>query len=157
MALATPGEKMEQAKIKSCVGVVFSDDPCQSSGTMEDPVVPTDLSAFADTDFCYLTTTGRVTGQPRIIEIWFATHQQTLYLLAGSKEDAGWVKNLKRTPEVTVRIGKRHFNGRARVVADQSEDALARRLVVGKYQSRDSDDLSDWGRTALPVAVDVTA
>jgi hypothetical protein len=67
------------------------------------------------------------------------------------------VKNLKRTPEVTVRIGQRHFSGRARVVADQSEDALARRLVVGKYQSRDSDDLSDWGRTALPVAVDVTA
>jgi deazaflavin-dependent oxidoreductase (nitroreductase family) len=156
MALATPGEEMERAKIKSGVGVVFSDDSCQSSGTMEGPAVPIDLSAFADTDFCYLTTTGRVTGQPRTIEIWFATHQQTLYMLAGSRDGAGWVKNLKRTPEVTVRIGERRFSGRARVVSDQSEDALARRLVVGKYQSRDSDDLSDWGRTALPVAVDVT-
>ena len=70
---------MEQAKIKSWVGVVFSGDPCQSSGTMEDPAVPMDLNAFADTDFCYLTTTGRVTGQPRTIEIWFATHQQRVY------------------------------------------------------------------------------
>jgi deazaflavin-dependent oxidoreductase (nitroreductase family) len=115
-----------------------------------------DLSAFADTDFCYLTTTGRVTGQPRTIEIWFAIHRQTLYFLAGSKEDAGWVKNLTRTPEVTIRIGKRRFSGHAWVVSDQSEDALARRLVVGKYQSRDSDDLSDWGLTALPIAVDIT-
>jgi deazaflavin-dependent oxidoreductase (nitroreductase family) len=117
--------------------------------------MPMDLNAFADLDFCYLTTTGRVTGQPRTIEIWFAVHRQTLYMLAGSRENAGWVKNLKRTPDVTVRIGGRHFTGRARLVEDKSEDALARRLVVGKYQPRDSDDLGDWGRTALPTAVDL--
>jgi len=116
--------------------------------------MPIDVNTFADLGFCYLTTTGRVTGQPRTIEIWFALHRTTLYMLAGSREDAGWVKNLKRTPEVTVRIGKHHFSGRARVVEDKSEDALARRLVVTKYQPRDSDDLSDWGRTALAVAVD---
>src|SRR4249920_2989054 len=98
-----------------------------------------DLNAFADLDFCYLTTTGRVTGQPRTIEIWFVAHRQTLYMLAGNKENAGWVKNLKRTPDVTVRLGKRHFSGRARVVEDKSEDVLARRLVVTKYQPRDSD------------------
>jgi deazaflavin-dependent oxidoreductase (nitroreductase family) len=75
-------------------------------------------------------------------------------MLAGSREEAGWVKNLKRTPEVTVRIGKHHFAGRARLVQQAEEDTLARRLVVGKYQPRDSDDLSTWGKTALPVAVD---
>ena len=116
--------------------------------------MPIDLHAFADVDFCYLTTIGRVSGQPRTIEIWFATHRQTLYMLAGSRENAGWVKNLKRTPEVTVRIGKHHFSGRARVVEDSAEDVLARQLVVGKYQPHDSDDLSSWGKTALPVAVD---
>lgn len=118
--------------------------------------MPTDLNAFADEDFCYLTTTGRVTGQPRTIEIWFAVHEQTLYMLAGSREDAGWVKNLKRTPAITVRIGNLHFAGHARLIQHAEEDTLARRLVVGKYQSRDSDDLSDWGRTALPVAVDIS-
>jgi deazaflavin-dependent oxidoreductase (nitroreductase family) len=114
----------------------------------------TDLGPLADLDFCYLTTTGRVTGQPRTIEIWFAASGRTLYMLAGSREKAGWVKNLKRTPEVTVRIGERHFAGRARLVQRAEEDTLARRLVVGKYQPRDSDDLSAWGKTALPVAVD---
>jgi deazaflavin-dependent oxidoreductase (nitroreductase family) len=114
----------------------------------------TDLGQLADEDFCYLTTIGRMTGQPRTIEIWFALHGQTLYMLAGSEKNAGWVKNLLRTPEVTVRVGKLHFTGRARVVEDSAEDALARQIVVGKYQPRDSDDLSAWGKTALPVAVD---
>ena len=31
-----------------------------------------DLRALADEDFCYLTTTGRVTGRPHEIEIWFS-------------------------------------------------------------------------------------
>ena len=34
-----------------------------------------------DEDFCYLTTTGRVTGLPREIEIWFALQGATLYML----------------------------------------------------------------------------
>lgn len=114
------------------------------------------LDSIVDEDFCYLTTIGRVTGRPRTIEIWFAVHEQTLYMLAGSRENAGWVKNLTRTPAVSVRIGKHCFTGSARIVAPAEEDALARRLVVGKYQPRDSDDLSDWGRTVLPVAVDLS-
>ncbi len=113
------------------------------------------LDSIADEDFCYLTTTGRITGQPRTIEIWFAAHGQTLYLLAGSREKAGWVKNLTRAPNVTVRIAQHHFTGSARLVAQTKEDTLARQLVVNKYQPRDSDDLSDWGQTALPVAVDL--
>ena len=28
--------------------------------------------AKADEDYCYLTTTGRISGRPREIEIWFA-------------------------------------------------------------------------------------
>src|SRR5262245_18609786 len=114
-----------------------------------------DLDHVADEDFCYLTTTGRVTGQSRTIEIWFAVSKQTLYMLAGNRKNTGWVKNLTRTPQVSVRIAKQQFMGSARIVEQAEEDALARRLVVNKYQPRDSDDLSDWGRTALPVAVDL--
>jgi len=115
-----------------------------------------DLHPLADEDFCYLTTIGRVTGQPRTIEIWFALHGQTLYMLAGDGRNAGWVKNLLHTPAVSVRIGKDQFTGSARVVEQAEEDALARQLVVGKYQPHDSEDLSTWGKTALPVAVDLS-
>jgi hypothetical protein len=37
------------------------------------------------------------------------------------------------------------------------EDALARRLVLAKYQTPGGDDLTSWGRTALPVALDLTS
>jgi deazaflavin-dependent oxidoreductase (nitroreductase family) len=109
---------------------------------------------FAADDFCYLTTIGRVTGRPHTIEIWFAQHGDTIYMLSGS-HTSDWVLNLRRAPDVSVRLGDTTFAGRARVVAHADEDALARRLVLAKYQPRDSDDLSDWGRTALPVAADL--
>ena len=109
--------------------------------------------------FCYLTTTGRVSGRPHTIEIWFALQDRTLYLLSGGEDRSDWVRNLQASPEVTVRIGRRDapaLPGRARVVASKTdEDELARRLVTDKYQPGYGGDLSGWRRSALPVAVDL--
>jgi hypothetical protein len=41
------------------------------------------------------------------------------------------------------------------VVEQADEDDLARRIVVAKYQPGYGEDLTDWGRESLPVAVDV--
>lgn len=117
-----------------------------------------ELQQFVDEDYCYLTTTGRVSGNPHTIEIWFALHERTLYMLAGGRYSTDWVKNLQRKPEVQIRIRDTTYTCTARVVADSDEeDMLARRLVVEKYQPRTTDDLSDWGRSALPVAFDLRA
>ena len=118
-------------------------------------MMATGLEAFAEDDFCYLTTRGRVTGRPHTIEIWFALHGTTLYMLSGGGARADWVKNVQHTPEVTVRLRDRQFTGSARVVGHPDEDALARRLLVDKYQPSSGDDLTSWGRTSLPVAVDL--
>jgi deazaflavin-dependent oxidoreductase (nitroreductase family) len=111
--------------------------------------------------FCYLTTTGRVSGRSHTIEIWFALHGRTLYLLSGGGDRSDWVRNLQSDPAVTVRLGRRDADelpGRARVVeAGTDEDELARRLVAGKYQPGYGGDLSGWRRSALPVAVDLTS
>lgn len=114
------------------------------------------LQQFAEDDFCYLTTTGRVSGRPHTIEIWFAVEDSTLFMLAGGGERSDWVKNAAQTPEVDVRIRDVHFSGEARRVTDPSEDALARRIVLAKYQPRSSDELDSWSRTSLPVAVDIS-
>jgi deazaflavin-dependent oxidoreductase (nitroreductase family) len=116
--------------------------------------VSPDLRTLAGEDFCYLTTTGRVTGRPHTIEIWFSLDGQALYMLSGGRDRSDWVKNLQRTPEVTVRIANEAFEGRARIVEDAEEDELARQLLVDKYESRPGS-LSNWRRRALPVAVDL--
>lgn len=117
-----------------------------------------DLSELADTNYCYLTTTGRTSGQPREIEIWFGLVGTTLYMLSGGRDKSHWVRNLRRTPTVKVDIADRTFAGVARAVEpDTEEDALARKLLVEKYQPGYGGDLVNWGRTSLPVAVDLGA
>ena len=109
--------------------------------------------SLAGESHCYLTTTGRVSGRPREIEIWFDLDGATLYLLSGGGDRSDWVKNLLARPEVTVRIGDTVLAGRARVVEDAAEDARARRLLIEKYGGP-GRDLERWRRTALAVAVD---
>ena len=119
----------------------------------------------AEEDYCYLTTTGRVSGEPREIEIWFglelpqpatrpSARGATLYTLSGGADRSNWVRNLLREPAVSVRIGDVTEPGRARVVEDAEEDQRARRLLYDKYSARYGGALNDWRRTALPIAVD---
>ncbi len=110
---------------------------------------------LADEDYCYLTTTGRVTGSPHEIEIWFALGGSTLYMLSGGGDRADWAKNIRRNPETSVRISGSTFEGRGRFV-DGQEDELARKLLFEKYQPRTGGGLSRWRDSALPVAVDLS-
>ena len=114
----------------------------------------TDERPLADLDHCDLTTTGRHSGRPHRIEIWFALGDGVAYLLSGGGDRSDWVRNLTISPEVVLEIGGSARTTRARIVTDPEEDALARQLVVDKYRPRYRGDLTDWGRTSLPVAVD---
>lgn len=107
-------------------------------------------------DFCYLTTTGRRTGRPHTIEIWFGASDAGIFMLSGGGRRADWVRNLQADPSVNVRVGNRTYSGTARLVRDADEDALARRLLAAKYQGwREGKPLSRWASTALAVAVDL--
>ena len=107
-------------------------------------------------NFCYLTTTGRSTGRPHEIEIWYAADGDTLYLLSGGGDRADWVRNLRADPAVTVRLGDTTHPALARVIEDAAEDRRARTLVFDKYQPRYAGDLERWREASLPVAVDLT-
>jgi deazaflavin-dependent oxidoreductase (nitroreductase family) len=76
--------------------------------------------------FLYLTTTGRRTGFPREIEIWFTERDGRFYLIAEHRERANWVRNIRAESRVQVRVGDRRFAGTARVVEDEQEPDLAR-------------------------------
>ncbi|HMO96596.1 MAG TPA: nitroreductase family deazaflavin-dependent oxidoreductase, partial [Tepidiformaceae bacterium] len=116
--------------------------------------------AVRDEQYCYLTTTGRKTGEPREIEIWFGVIGGALYMLSGSGEDergpkAHWVRNLLKAPACTVRIAGETVPAAGRIVErGTAEDAAARELLVAKYRGSSSGDLSDWGRRSVVVALD---
>jgi deazaflavin-dependent oxidoreductase (nitroreductase family) len=112
---------------------------------------------LADEDMCYVTTTGRKSGRPHEIEIWFGIREGRLYLLSGGGAAADWVKNLKQSPRVKVRINTQKASGTARVVRPNTkEDTAARELLDGKYMGwREGKRLSSWARGALPVAIDL--
>jgi deazaflavin-dependent oxidoreductase (nitroreductase family) len=108
----------------------------------------------ADLDYCYLTTTGRRSGRPHRIEIWFAVDDDAVYVLSGGGDRSDWVRNLMVSPDVILELGAERRPTTARVVTDPEEDALARRLLVEKYRPRYRGELDEWGRTSLPVAID---
>ncbi len=109
-----------------------------------------------DEAFCYISTTGRRTGRDHTIEIWFAGIGDVIYVLAGGRERADWVRNLRADGHATVRIATTRFDATARFLeAGTEEDALARRMLLDKYQPAGSDELETWGRTALAVAFDL--
>jgi len=113
------------------------------------------LANLAKEDYCYLTTTGRVTGKPHMIEIWFGLQNSSIYLMAGD-HGSDWVKNLLKDPKVTLRIAKHNFTGIARIVKTEQEEITARNMLADKYKEREADgSLSEWARTALPVAIDL--
>ena len=61
--------------------------------------------ALAAEQYCYLTTTGRTSGEPREIEIWFGLDGESLYLMSGGRDRSHWVRNMRKEPAVTVRNG----------------------------------------------------
>ena len=116
------------------------------------------LKNLAGEEYCYLTTTGRVTGNPHEIEIWFGTGDNSLYLLSGGGRDSDWVKNLLKDPKVTVRIAGYQFSAAARLVTEKAEEMTARYMLAEKYQEWENGrTLSEWARTALVVAIDLNS
>ncbi len=79
----------------------------------------------ADPEFLYLTTTGRRSGQPREIEIWFTARAGRYYVVSEHREEAAWVRNLAAAPRVQVRVGDLIFCASARVVHESTEPELA--------------------------------
>lgn len=121
------------------------------------PVVPfPDLAALASETFCYVTTTGRVTGLPHTIEIWFLVHDGEVLILNGSGERSDTVRNVRARAEVQLRIGTETTAAVGRVVDGLDPDAPVRAAMAAKYRT-DADGLVTWSRTALPVAFRVAS
>ncbi len=90
-------------------------------------------------EFLYLTTTGRKSGQPRRIEIWFTERQGRYYLVAEHREKTQWVQNVRVAPQVHVEAGDRKVDATARVVDALVEPDLHRAI------QKQSEKKYGWG------------
>ena len=77
-----------------------------------------------ESEFLYLTTTGRRSGQPREIEIWFTRREGRYYLIAEHGDKANWVQNLRANPQVHIRVAGSSIEARARAMDVKAEPAL---------------------------------
>ena len=116
---------------------------------MTETLLDDDLRATVE---CRLITTGRHSGEPREIAIWFAAVADRVFVLSGGREEAHWVRNLQADPVVRVRIGGRTFEGRARAVEGEADDPVAREAIAAKYGTK---WLKKWLRESLPVLIDL--
>lgn len=93
-----------------------------------------------------ITTTGRHTGRPRRIEIWFRRVDGHLYL-TGTPGRRGWYANLLRTPEFIFHLkasARADLTARARAIVDVEE----RREVL----TRILENLGAWRNLEAWVA-----
>ena len=89
----------------------------------------------APPSYLYLTTTGRRTGLPREIEIWFTSYNGCFYVIA-EFTTSHWVRNIQAKPSVMVRVGDNRFAATARIINAESEPQLhaaVRQLSSDKY------------------------
>ncbi len=86
--------------------------------------------------YLYLTTSGRKSGEPREIEIWFTEIEGRYYLIAEKRQRANWVLNIINDPRISIRVDNREFTGVGRIVEERTEQELwrsVRALYDGKY------------------------
>ena len=92
------------------------------------------LRSYEDASTIELTTTGRSSGQPRTVTIWFAVDDQgRLYVQSGKDGHTDWYRNLLKTPAVTMRIGELAMSGVATPIDDPAEVARVHELFRQKY------------------------
>jgi len=89
---------------------------------------------MGEAEFLYLTSTGRRTGLPREIEIWFTRRNGRFYVIAEHGERAQWVRNVRANPSVQVRVAGLAFRAMARVV-----DAAADRALASQVRARSQE------------------
>jgi len=90
------------------------------------------LAAVKDQSTLRITTRGRRTGKPHSVPIWFAVDGTALYLgTLNAKRD--WVRNLRKTPDVTLEVTGLRLHGRASIVTDPTLEDQIRGLLARKY------------------------
>lgn len=105
-----------------------------------------------DPEYAYLTTTGRVTGKPHRIEIWYRRIDDVVWFISGGRNAADWVQNLRADPRAAIEIDDDVLTGAA--FFEPQEALEPRQALAARYQGwRAPDPLTPWATSGLLVGV----
>jgi deazaflavin-dependent oxidoreductase (nitroreductase family) len=96
-------------------------------------VAKADLEKVANESTVEITTTGRKSGKAHTKPIWFVYDQGRLYLQSGKGGKSDWYQNLKKNPQMTLKIGTVTFQGKAKFIDDQKDTERIHGLFSAKY------------------------
>src|SRR4029078_1361353 len=96
-------------------------------------VAKADLEKVANESTVEITTTGRKSGKAHTKPIWFVYDQGHLYIQSGQEGKSDWYQNLKKNPQMTLKIGTVTFQGKAKFIDDQNETERIHGLFSAKY------------------------
>jgi deazaflavin-dependent oxidoreductase (nitroreductase family) len=102
-----------------------------------------------------ITTTGRTSGQPRRIEIWFHNLDGRLYI-SGSPGTRDWYANLRAHPEFTFHL-KRSIKADLPARATPITDPAQRRVIMARITGKPPDDpeVDQWVAESPLVEVEL--
>ncbi len=105
---------------------------------------PTNIEPVKDEKFVYLTTIGRRTAKPHVVELWFAFAAGKIYL-SHEGEHTDWMKNLTKNSRVAVRIGSINFDAVAKLAEHgTSREEGKKALYVKYYGPALNEVIDDW-------------
>ena len=107
--------------------------PATTWAQSEKPVTKADLQQAANESNVEITTIGRKSGKPHTKPIWFVYDQDHLYLQAGREGKTDWYQNLKKNPQLTLKIGAITFTGKAQFIDEGKETERIHNLFTQKY------------------------
>lgn len=112
---------------------VLGSAPATALAQSEKPITKADLQQVANESNVEITTIGRKSGKPHTKPIWFVYDQGRLYLQAGREGKTDWYQNLKKNPQLTLKIGALTFIGKAQFIDAEKETERIHNLFKQKY------------------------
>jgi len=112
---------------------VIGSAPATALAQAEQPVTKADLQQVANESNVEITTSGRKSGKPHTKPIWFVYEQGHFYLQAGREGKTDWYQNLKKNPQLTLKIGAMTFTGKAQFIEEGKETERIHNLFTQKY------------------------
>jgi deazaflavin-dependent oxidoreductase (nitroreductase family) len=90
------------------------------------------LRRVAEKQTTRLTHYGRKTGKPHEVTIWFVLDGDRVYI-GTANVNRQWVRNVQKTPKISLFIGGENFKGTARFLTDRTEHECAMAAIRRKY------------------------